>query len=213
MHNNAMGQIMSRMREEAMITRDESMIGPIAAFIGARLQYPCPEVNGQGNPWTSTIRVDQHKEKFWGVVVYCNLADPDLVREKWVWIRENKEQMGKLPRRVTGKLGKLDADYSADEPSDAFKARCLFHDAMHYRECYLDMIALQPHLRGAICMRADHGELLLDQFSELEERVKDKPEYLESFCRKYHIEDPVKAMEFLHSVYEPTTKQRYGFED
>src|SRR5579885_617892 len=72
-------------------SREElSLIGPIAAFIGARLQYPCPVVNGQGNPWTSTILVEQHKEKFFRVRVYCKLADNDLVKKKWSWLRDRQ---------------------------------------------------------------------------------------------------------------------------
>src|SRR5271156_1821849 len=112
------------------MNRDEQMIGPIAAFIGARLQYPCPDVNGQGNPWTSTIYVSQHKEKFWGVVVYCQLASEKLVAEKWAWCKANEEKLKRLPRRMSPE----GVSFEGDEPTPQFKATCFFHDCLHYRE-------------------------------------------------------------------------------
>lgn len=46
-------------QKDCKMTKEElRSIDTIAAFIGARLHYPNPLVNGQGNPWVSTISVD-----------------------------------------------------------------------------------------------------------------------------------------------------------
>lgn len=198
-----------KVREEAMSERDNRLIGPIAAFIGARLQYPCPDVNGQGNPWTSTIRVDQHKEKFFGVVVYCSLGDRELILQKWNWCRDNKEKLSHLPRR----LSPHGVKFEGDAPTPKFSAQCLFHDALHYRRCYLEMIELQPHLRGQICSRADHSELLLEQFEELNATMLQTPKAVDGLCRKYGLENAEQLMKFLHSVYEPSSKDLIGLND
>ena len=54
----------------------------IAAYIATRLVAERPRCNGR-TPRVSTITVEQHKEKFGKVVVYCTLADINEVSEKW----------------------------------------------------------------------------------------------------------------------------------
>ena len=117
-----------------MSERDNQLLGPMAAFIGARLQYPNPHINGQGNPWVSTILVEQHKEKCWYIRVYCKLAHESLVRKKWQWLKDNKDTF-KGPSRFMPNI-----DVSAAEPTREFYARCVKRDAMHYREVYRDMV-------------------------------------------------------------------------
>jgi len=183
------------------------LIGVIAAFIGARLQYPNPRINGQGNPWVSTISVDQHKNKFDDVRVYCNLAQPALVRQKWLWLKENQHLKSEIRSFYFPNI-----DVSADEPTDEFLDRCIKHDAMYYREVYEDMVALQPHLRGKICRAADHTELLYGTLQEvidkLDETGRTKEGWLESYCKKYRVADLNSLKEFMRMVYEPTMKER-----
>lgn len=187
--------------------RDNRLIGPIAAFIGARLQYPNPAVNGQGNPWVSTIRVEQHKEKFWYVRVYCKLAAPELVAKKWQWLKENQELRSQVPVRYVAPV-----DVTGDEPTPEFYQRCLKRDAMYYREVYMDMVALQPHLKGKICAQADYTELLYDTYEEVEKRIDEmtvtSDSYLQHACQRYGCNDVVKLKSFMKLVYEPSMRDR-----
>lgn len=198
-----------------MSQRDDHLIRPIAAFIGARLQHPYPEVNGQGNPWVSTIKVAQYKEKFYGVRIYCELADADLIKEYWAWLkkREVRKDAGEqifscLHRNV------IDLVRNNAEPPDDFVRRCMVHDSIHYRKCYREMVALQPHLDSKICSQADHVELLWPQHQEvcdyLDRRQAKDPEHLTHLYSKYYVDDSGDKLErlkaFLKVVYEPTTK-------
>lgn len=188
------------------------MIGPIAAFIGARLQYPSPECNGQGNKWVSTIRVDQHKEKFFYARVYCSLAAKDLVKEKWQWMRKNYEFLSKMRSHYVPDLALANAEETTDEePSVSFIARCVKRDAIHYRQVYLDMVSLQPHLHDKICSQADHRELLFPSLLELLDCLDglDGAQKLEYYYEKYHVDNVVSLKEFMTSVYAPSYKDMY----
>jgi len=124
--------------------KDNDKIWPIAAFIGSRLNHIRPRSNAGHSAFVSTIRVDQYKEKFWYARIYCELAAPELVKAKW---NEHKE----------------------GEPTPEFVAKCLLHDARHYRKCYLDMVELAPDLRGKICAQADYPELLAESLDKIAE--------------------------------------------
>ena len=190
---------------------EEQLIGPMAAFIGARLQYPCPEVNGQGNPWTSTILVQQHKEKFWAIRIYCKLAWPDLVKQKWDWLRDRERRMAageKFYDRLRDDVIRSQLSNS-EEPTEEFKRRCLKHDAIHYRKCYREMVALQPQLQSAICGQADRSELLYPPFAECEARIDEMvikgDNWIKHFCDDiYHLKDVEELKAFLKSVYDPS---------
>ena len=154
-------------------------IQAIAAFIAARLQYQSPECNE--NMPVSTIRIDQHKEKFGDVRIYCTLADAELVRCMW------KIRHTQLPRPTM---------------PDTFKDECWLHDARHYRRCYRDMVSLVPHYKDAIINAADHYELLYDDVDKLSTLDVDHRTYL---CRRHECATLEQLIEKLNSVY--TTKQ------
>lgn len=120
-------------------------VSAAAAMIGARLQYPMPRCNGVGI--VSTIKVDQHKEKFGCVRVYCCLADHTLIEKA----NDERVRAGKLAQE-----------------RDVFLER----DARHYRLVYLDAVSLAPDLQVAICSGADYPELLLPTGVDLELFVK-----------------------------------------
>lgn len=192
---------MSRQREE------EQIIEPIAAFIGARLQYPCPEINGQGNPWVSTISVTQSKEKFWHVRVYCELAYPELVKQKWQWLkqREAKRLAGEQTySRIT--QGTIDM-LVASEPTPEFTMRCLRHDAIHYRRVYLEMVELRPALRDKICSQADYGDLLKEDLNAVLNAVAQRPPE-----GRLGLDD-ASYRDFLRSVYDPTSRDLRDLRD
>lgn len=199
-----------------MNRREEQLIGPMAAFIGARLQYPCPGVNGQGNPWTSTIRVDQHKEKFWAIRVYCTLAADEMVLEKWNWMKDREKRIAageKFYERLRDDVIKAQLKDS-DEPTPEFKARCLLHDALHYRKCYREMVALQPQLQMAICGQADHTELLWPTYDEMTKRFEElASNSVEYMCQKYGQAGLPELKEFLRKVYDPSIKDYMELRD
>lgn len=181
---------------------DFRLIGPIAAFIGARLQYPNPNINGQGNPWVSTIGVDQHKEKFWMCRIYCTLADPELVKQKWCWLKGHAELRKANPYYMP------QGDFEGDEPTQAFKDACLKHDAMHYRRCYIDMVALVPRLRQRVCSQADYFELLFDNVAELDAwfdtlacQKTDANDPMSFYRTCYHVEGNEKLKALLRTFY------------
>jgi hypothetical protein len=126
----------------------------MAAFIAARLNYVLPECNSgvHGGKPVSTIHVDQHKEKFWYVRVYCRLADDSLVTKKW--LAERRQE----------------AD--GEVPSAEFRERCLHHDAIHYRVVHRDMARLvHPRLHKRILSQADYFELLYDDVNSLQQNL------------------------------------------
>jgi hypothetical protein len=188
------------------------LIGLIAAFIGARLQYPCPMINGQGNPWMSTISVDQHKEKFWYARVYCDLADPDLVKKKWDWLRDRQIRINageKFYDRLHSDVIRSQLTEHVD-PTPEFFARCVMHDAIHYRKVYMDAVKLRPHLRERICDQADHWTLLLENPEQIPET---KPEHLEWTLKKFHLKDQAELPAFFKKVYNPSFRDAMELRD
>jgi hypothetical protein len=186
------------------------LIGPLAAFIGARLQYPCPEINGQGNPWVSTIRVDQHKEKWWYVRVYCDLADPSLVQKKWDFLKDRQRRMDAGEKFYWhGWKGLPEMLAASETPTPEFFARCALHDAIHYHKVHMDTVALRPHLRTRICDQADHWVLL----HESVDKVDLTPEQEEWQCKKFHVKGHDELVAFLKKVYDPTIRDMMELRD
>lgn len=170
---------------------DQQLISPIAAFIAARLQYPMPPCNSRHGPRVSTISVDQHKDKFNYVRIYCTLADPEEI--KFAWTEHGNE----------------------GESIEEFKALCLKRDMRHYRRCYMDMVAIVPHLRDRICSSADYGNLLYETYAELEahiDEVASKEKHpnaqmsdMDSMVRRYNAHSVEELKMMFRSVYgEPS---------
>lgn len=173
--------------------KDFELIHVLAAFIAARLNYILPRCNSgvRGGKPVSTIAVDQHKEKFWYVRIYCELADPGLVDAKW------------------------QAEHPDDAlvlaPTQEFKDKCLRADAIHYRNCYLDAVKLVPRLHRRIIAQADYHELLLADVDELhshiDELAQGDPEhpnvnYLAHYLTKWHAKDAEELKSVLMRFYE-----------
>lgn len=183
-----------------MPKEDLHMLHKIAAFIGARLNYLLPECNSgvRGGKPVSTISVSQHKEKFFYIRIYCKLADPKLVEEKWLAERE---------READG-----------EEPPKEFKQKCLRQDAHHYRACYLDMIQLVPRLKGRIRSQADYAELLFDDEAEMRKYIDElnDPEYpqhdhVKHYREKYGVSTNEELKDELARFYkEPSWKEYRG---
>lgn len=188
------------------------LIGPLAAFIGSRLQYPSPAINGQGNPWVSTISVDQHKEKFWYIRVYCTLAEPDLVLKKWTWLKDRQRRLDageKIYCHAWKGLAEMLAG-GGEEPTPEFFTRCALHDAIHYRKVYMDAVRLRPHLRERICDQADHWILLLESPDKIK---RDKPEQEEWDLKKFYVKDHDTLMTFYQKVYNPSFRDHMELHD
>jgi len=117
----------------------------ISEFIAARLQYPLPRCNGRV-PRMSTIVVEQYKEKFGDVRIYCTLAHEGEVAKAWA------EKKG-FP--------------TDEEPSSEFVKECFERDARVYRSAYIDMINLVPQYKRAIKSCATYDDLLYDSFEDL----------------------------------------------
>jgi hypothetical protein len=172
---------------------DFELVGPAAAFIGARLNYVLPPCNSgrKGGKPISTIKVDQHKEKFWYARIYCTLAAPTLVQYAWA-----------LDERGPG------------DASPEFKARCFRHDAWHYRTCYLDMVKLIPRMEKRLCSQADYRELLFSTVKEAHDwvdqmNIPDQGEimfgvdHLDYYRKKYGVETNEQLKETLTKLYMP----------
>ncbi len=159
--------------------------GPIAMYIAAALQHPNPRCNGIRER-VSTIFVDQHKNKFNYVRVYCSLADKGMVQKSW-----NEE----------GFVG---------EPDSEYLTKCLFNDAKHYRLTYRTMMWLLPQHKEIITRDADYGYLLFDTLEELDAWLDAKPfEKIdvtngERLLEKHTVWYEAKVLnvkKFLHEAY------------
>jgi len=155
-------------------------VSSAAAFVGARLQYPLPECNSR-RPRVSTIRVDQHKAKCGFARIYCTLAHEDEVAAAW------RELHGAGPHAA-------DASARWDEHKD----RCMLHDAVHYRRCYMDMVALVPDLRERLCSQADYEGLLQANFEGALAWLTNLPVV---GCLKYGAVDKAGVERVLRAAY------------
>lgn len=93
----------------------------------------------------NSIIVNQFKEKFGQIRVYCMLADPDLV-----------EQLYNDPHNTWKKKMSL----------EQFREHSLRQDMAHYRSVYLIMKQCFPQYWNAISHAADYSELLYDSKEE-----------------------------------------------
>lgn len=91
----------------------------------------------------STIGVGYHKEKFGLPIVWCTLADANLVSEAYA------QDKG---------VGPVTSEYAE---------RCLMHDSMHYRQTYFSMMGLVPHYREILTEGAVYPELLFARSREV----------------------------------------------
>lgn len=153
--------------------------GSIAMFIAAALQHPNPTCNGH-NPLMSTIRVEQHKNKFDRVIVYCELADTNLVSQSWVG------------------MGKGNGD-----PPDEFIQACMYRDAEIYRHAYRRMLSLVPELREMILSRADYAYLLYDTTRELDAWLNTyEQNNVNHLIKKWRVPDVAALRMLLHKAYK-----------
>jgi hypothetical protein len=180
---------------------DFQLVGPMAAFVAARLNYTVPECNAPrkyvGRD-ISTIKVSQHKEKFWYVRIYCRLADPGLVQQRWLEERPHEQP---------------------EEPPEEFKEKCFKSDAYHYRRCYLDMLRLIPErLHKRLIAQADYEELLHPTADDMALRIDEIEAHdlqnasphdtLKYYRERYGVDTNVELKEKLRNLYgEPSLRE------
>lgn len=158
-----------------MIKVKEPDLGIVAGFIAAGLNHPAPVLDG-GKP-VSTILVDQHKQKFNNVRIYCTLAAARLVDEAWI---------------TSGGSGQF---------TEAFIVQRFYADAVHYRRTYLSMIELLPERTvHCVCGSADYPELLCKDKNELELFTGHAENRLAYCLNKYRVSDSDALKKFLCSV-------------
>ena len=118
-------------------------VATLAMFIAAALQHPSPPCNDP-NKRISTIAVEQHKNKFGAVVVYCELANDGEVDTAY---------------GEAGRVGPV---------TDDFRAAEWRRDARRYRDCYMGMIALVQQYKDIMLALEDYPELLLSKVTALD---------------------------------------------
>lgn len=121
----------------------------------------------------STIYVTQAKEKFGNPVVYCQLAEPELVTRAWE----------KSPKFVSG-----------DVP-DSFKEERLVADSRLYRSVYARMMQMLPKYYVAIRNGAQYPGLICETKAELDELIE-SPYYDSSGI---DVQDPEKR-QLLYAI-------------
>ncbi len=158
--------------------------GPIAMYIAAALQHPNPRCNGTRER-VSTILVEQHKNKFNYVRVYCTLADKGMVQKSW-----DEEESGDI--------------------TEEYVKNCLLNDAIHYRRTYRTMMWLLPQHHDIIVRDADYGYLLFDTLADLDKWIDEQlygshmtnAERLLEKRTAWHEAKVTDIKEFLHKAYE-----------
>jgi hypothetical protein len=154
--------------------------GTIAMFIASALQHPNPPCNGVKRRM-STIKVDQYKNKFNNVVVYCDLAHPDLVSESW-W--------------EDGHQGNV---------SDEYFVKCIDHDATKYRSAYRKMLFLLPEEYHAQTLAwASYDYLLIPTTSELDAFMNDDVNqlYVSNLLKTWRATDVDVLKNRFHKIYD-----------
>lgn len=146
--------------------------GTIAMFIAASLQFPQPHCNEH---YSSTIRVDQHKNKFNQVVVYCELADENLVSELWAF------------------------GGSAGLPTKEYRVSRLIKDARRYRRSYRQMIFLAPQYKDMILARPDYGYLLFDDIDMFDEWLNVQGKHI---LERWHADNIDQLRSYILEVYQ-----------
>lgn len=153
-------------------------------FIASALQHPNPPCNGNRRR-VSTIAVSQHKNKFDLVVVYCTLAETNLVSEAWA------------------------EDGHDGDPTPDYVSKCMEHDAHLYRSSYRKMMFLAPQYKKMTLARPDYGYLLFDTKDELDAWLKDQGEYAKEpngesphLLKRWSASDAAELRTKLHKVYD-----------
>jgi hypothetical protein len=155
--------------------RDYDLSGVIAMFIASALQHPNPECNGRRR--MSTIKVDQHKNKFGRARVYCTLADENEVNEQWA--EEENEGL----------------------PTEEYRKRCFYEDALVYRTAYEYMAFLVPQHKDVFKSTADYPILIIDTIEHLDEYLEVNAEYVDKICDKYYSSNANELKAKLHKIY------------
>lgn len=162
-----------------MLERQEAVnLGDVAMFIGAALNHPMPPGNGMSN-MVSTIKVAQYKIKFSEIRVYCNLAEPGLIKEYWSLLKRE------------------------EDPTPEFIARCRKSDALHYRRVYLAMLQFLPsHIKPSIVDSSDYRELLYETPEELNGFIEaiSKREDLQYYLKRWRVDDISSLKTYLFDV-------------
>lgn len=167
-----------------MRKEEYDMSGTIAMFIASALQHPNPPCNGV-NRRVSTICVAQHKNKFNRTIVYCTLADNNLVSQAFA-----------------------EDGHGNDDPTPEYVLRCMHRDATVYRRAYRQMLFLTPHVaRDLILSAADHGYLLFDTKDDLDVWLVEVREYQKEsngvrLMERWHVPDSDELRKQLHKVYD-----------
>lgn len=152
----------------------------VPMFLGSALDHELPICNGKGR--CSTIRVEQYKTKFSEIRIYCRLADSNRVHK--LWIDENYETRTKRDG----------TPYEYEE----FRKQCLFNDAVHYRSCYMAMLALLTNEEDKrnVCGGASYRELLCDDELHMNlflqkdiEKAPQFPQYFEHYRTVYDVQN------------------------
>lgn len=159
--------------------------GTIAMFIAAALQHPNPPCNGGRRRRVSTIFVSQHKNKFDQVVVYCTLAEANLVSEAWA------------------------EDGHDGDPNQEYVIKCLEDDAKLYRNAYRKMMFLAPQYKKMMLARPDYGYLLFDTKEQLDEWLAHQGEYAKEpngqsphLLKRWEAASADELRARLHKVYD-----------
>lgn len=151
-------------------------LSSVAMFLGSALQHRMPRSNVMTSAHvhkpSSTISVEQYKEKFGAVRVYCTLADEDLI----------KQCFGTC--------------------TDELKMQRIGEDADYYRSCYMRMLDILGDRvpKHQITLQADYPELLFQRLDELEDWFVHNEKTLDFYCRRYSIPDINALKMFLYKV-------------
>ena len=97
----------------------------------------------------TTIVVSQYKEKFGEIRVYCHLADPNLINEKYNSNKFNRMSL------------------------EDFRELCYVQDIIHYRNTYFIFRDLMPQYWSVMFSGADNPEYLYETKEEYLNDAKD----------------------------------------
>ena len=152
-------------------------IASIAEWIGNALESSRRR-SSVPTSWLSTIGVSQTKEKFGEVRVYCHLALPSAVEEKYNQeVEKIKKQNIEYHNWVVTKKCPLYMEkryktgpYPLKIPDlYEFTQECYLNDLKYYRRIYIDAFRLWPQYEAAIRGGADLMEYLFENEDEVDE--------------------------------------------
>ena len=135
-------------------------ISDIAEWIAWGLEAQCSGWRDSPTQM-STIAVNQHKEKYGTVRVYCSLSAHNKVQKLWA-----------AERRAIRSRNKRDGtDFPLPEKGEFLKKRDR-EDAKWYRYVYRKAVACWPHYERAITAAAEYPHLLMSEEQVYEQVVK-----------------------------------------